>query len=328
MAVMETWRELTYESFQLPLGSLCQKLKISPQKAYDGERSLLAIGKALYASPSRVLWLAEGVLTEFDFLQALFEARAAGLEFAQVDPFRLARPIKTSRPPGTSVYDGLQSLRISQDEFLPLEAETGDEYTFVHLLHLLEFFVFEFDEEFARYQLCREAHAEGVTIQDEDFLLDHGSEGATALSGSVFLHPITRLVSDWAASARPGESVQGAWVKMFEGNQRCLVLREYETTLKGILTFRDLLRSWVKAAPSNWQDHDVWASQKLEQVATLDPEYLFARHNLVHAMNFMHDGQYRQIIVVDEDRVPLGVVGLGQILRFIARFLPGESGPL
>lgn len=54
---------------------------------------------------------------------------------------------------------------------------------------------------------------------------------------------------------------------------------------------------------------------------TRNPHTLLSKHFIAYAINNMFTFHYRNIVVVDEDRVPVAVVGLLDIFKYLADFL-------
>ena len=86
---------------------------------------------------------------------------------------------------------------------------------------------------------------------------------------------------------------------------------EYETIVKGIVTERDLL---LKA----YHQFDVIESNPpISNFMTENPHCLFTGHIFAHAINNMFEGHYRHIVLVNEEKFPLGIISLQDMLMFL-----------
>jgi CBS domain-containing protein len=86
---------------------------------------------------------------------------------------------------------------------------------------------------------------------------------------------------------------------------------EYETSIRGIITERDLLFK-VYDQPG------VSAESPVREFMTASPHLLLSKHYLAHAINNMFHFGYRNTIVVNEDRYPESIVTLLEIFKFMA----------
>ncbi|MEO1997456.1 MAG: CBS domain-containing protein [Planctomycetaceae bacterium] len=99
-------------------------------------------------------------------------------------------------------------------------------------------------------------------------------------------------------------SIQSAVTQMAQHEIGCLLV-SHENALVGILTERDILN---KA-----QD----LSQSVSELMTPQPDTVTVDDSIAYALHAMHLGGYRHIPVVDDQDVPVGIISVRDVLRFL-----------
>jgi len=62
----------------------------------------------------------------------------------------------------------------------------------------------------------------------------------------------------------------------------------------------------------------------VDEFMTPDPEYLTPENPLAYALNKMHIGGFRHVPIVNDDRVPVGLIGITDIISTIADYFSRE----
>ena len=99
-------------------------------------------------------------------------------------------------------------------------------------------------------------------------------------------------------------TVQSAMTQMAQHKIGCLLVSQ-DQDLVGILTERDILN---KA-----QD----LSCPVSELMTPQPDTVTADDSIVYALHAMHLGGYRHIPVVDSQDVPVGIISVRDVLRYL-----------
>jgi CBS domain-containing protein len=86
--------------------------------------------------------------------------------------------------------------------------------------------------------------------------------------------------------------------------------------LVGILTERDLLNRVL--------DKKGYGRLQLAKVMTPSPETLKPKDGLAYALNKMSLGHFRHVPIVDERRVPVGMLSIRDVVDFIVELVPEE----
>lgn len=92
-----------------------------------------------------------------------------------------------------------------------------------------------------------------------------------------------------------------------------LLVTEFETELVGILTERDLLRKFFTHPDLLTKAKNL----KIIDFMTKNPHMLLRKHTLGNALSNIQHYNYRNIILVDEDKLPLAIIELMDIFKFI-----------
>ena len=131
------------------------------------------------------------------------------------------------------------------------------------------------------------------------------------------------LVSDTVKVLAPSEpiklteqtTVQDAIGQMAEKRRAAVVVVDAEGRLVGIFTERDLLRR--VAVPGRDPRRT-----RLAEVMTRDPEVLAPDDLIAYAINRLHHANYRTIPLVDDQRRPLGIMTVNDIVQWLAELFP------
>ncbi len=157
--------------------------------------------------------------------------------------------------------------------------------------------LFEFDDEFQEWQ-------------------EEIDEAEQKLSKEALLEPVTALPLRDPTTLPAGASViEAVDLLVRESVGAVLVVREGH--LEGIFSERDLLR--LLSEP----DADLSAT-RVDQVMTREPQSLRADNSIADALSLMHRGGYRHVPIVDEERRPVGIVSVRDIVGYIVDYFPQE----
>lgn len=113
------------------------------------------------------------------------------------------------------------------------------------------------------------------------------------------------------ASATVHEAIE----KMVANRRAAVVIVDAEGRLIGIFTERDVLTRVVG------QGRDVHRTL-LEEVMTRDPEALSPQDRICYAVNRMNIAGYRTVPLVDQERRPIGIVTINDVVKWLAEIFP------
>ena len=156
---------------------------------------------------------------------------------------------------------------------------------------------------------------------NEDVLNDelsqmYGPNGTRVLNSETLKAPISELKLKPPTVVGPATPVGDAIHQMTENHIGCLMV-VVDDKLVGIFTERDVL---TKVAAKGRLGEQI----AIRDVMTADPSTLTADHMIAYALNFMWVGGFRHVPIVDEADRPLGLVGVRDVLRYLAGYFPEE----
>ena len=136
------------------------------------------------------------------------------------------------------------------------------------------------------------------------------------LSSKTFELPLGDLKTPEAITVERGVPVKEV-IGIMQENRIGSVLVVEEGFLVGIVTERDIL---MKVAGKNLN----LETTLVDQVMTEDPLALMPKDMIAYVMNNMHVGGYRHVPVVDENRHPVSIISIKDIMSFILDYFPEE----
>ena len=128
--------------------------------------------------------------------------------------------------------------------------------------------------------------------------------------------PISTLELSKPLTVEEGTNMHHALDVLQKKRQNCILVVKNDV-LHGILTERDIL---LKVTGKGY-DLDLVT---VDEFMTPDPEYLTPENPLAYALNKMHIGGFRHVPIVNDDRVPVGLIGISDIISTIADYFSRE----
>ncbi|MEX0724722.1 MAG: CBS domain-containing protein [Planctomycetaceae bacterium] len=128
------------------------------------------------------------------------------------------------------------------------------------------------------------------------------------LERSITSHPIAVLAPVKPVTISPQMSVREAMREMTSRKIGCVVVAE-NGNLQGIFTERDIL---IKVTPDLSR-----LDSPVSEFMTADPETVTTQDTIAYTLQCMNLGGYRHMPVVNENKQPIGVISIRDILRFL-----------
>ena len=152
-------------------------------------------------------------------------------------------------------------------------------------------------------------------ILDEEFsIMYEESNRVKVLDSNTFMQPIKHLKIRKPCTLEVSRPVSEA-VKLMQEKEVACVLITKDSLLKGILTERDIL---IKAIGKDL------SKMKAADIMTPDPEAFEPDDAVAFVINAMDVGGFRHIPVIDEQKHPIAVVSVKDIIGFIAEHFSQE----
>ena len=134
------------------------------------------------------------------------------------------------------------------------------------------------------------------------------------------LRSILATKSRQIISIAPGQSLGEALRKLKQHNIGALVVIESDREVAGILSERDI----VRAAAGNPD----FANIRVDQVMTKNVVLGIPDDDVMHVAHVMTERRFRHLPVVDDDKRIIGMVSIGDILKFQRDEFLGEIDTL
>ncbi|TNF04170.1 MAG: CBS domain-containing protein [Deltaproteobacteria bacterium] len=190
---------------------------------------------------------------------------------------------------------------------LPVEVD-GQISKMISVNDLLKFIIDKFPVAVKSMGTLKNWSVNEVHVQDENFSFQ---QKTGQISGNMFLVPLKKVVTRDLIKMDIKSSISEVIMKMQKLRNGMVVLTQHETILKGIITERDILKKVFGKQEIN---NNVLAKNYM----TPNPDTLLEKHVLSYAINNMYQGKYRNIILVDEERIPVSYVALVDIIKAVS----------
>lgn len=128
--------------------------------------------------------------------------------------------------------------------------------------------------------------------------------------------PLSSLDLEKMVTVRRGTAVKDA-IRLFQSQAVACVLVVEDGKLEGIFTERDVIKKLV----GKGLDH---SKEIVDDYMTSAPDVLKEDDPVAYALNRMTDGGYRHVPVVDDHGKPTGVVGILDIVKYLAVYYSDE----
>ncbi|MBM4165772.1 MAG: CBS domain-containing protein [Ignavibacteria bacterium] len=153
-------------------------------------------------------------------------------------------------------------------------------------------------------------------IEEEIQQLYGTTERTIVLNAESFQLPILSLKRIEPVCLEEGNTVQYAMELMIRHNIGCMLITKNKK-ISGIITEGDIARLIVGA-----KKHA--ETLNVEDIMTNNPETKHANDSLAFVLNEMVLGGYRHVPLVDENDIPLAVISVSDIMRYLVSFFSEE----
>ncbi|MEK6623795.1 MAG: CBS domain-containing protein [Bdellovibrionota bacterium] len=192
---------------------------------------------------------------------------------------------------------------------LPSNA-TGDAMAIISARDILRFIIEWFPRSVASLGTTTADEIMIDDAHDDAFEEELQEAGGQYLPGEVFSLPLAKIITTPPLFLPPTTSLDLVYERMIKEKAETVLVVEYDTQLVGILTERDFItkvigkKLWGKGVPVN-------------QVMNKKPTALMPRHKIAHGINNMFKHGHRHVVLVDEEKFPVGSISVLEILHFI-----------
>lgn len=206
------------------------------------------------------------------------------------------------------VSDCLQLMGVRRIRSIPIVNDKGEATHLLTAHDILQFIINFFPESVEKIGTLYDWNVLEVHVQDENFSF---KQVDGELLGNIFFSPLKNAVFSDLLKVDHNELIQDVINKMKVDGKNMVAVTSYETELVGVLTERDLLKKVFGKV-------DLSGQTRVSQVMTASPVTLLEKHVLSYAINNMFAKNFRNIILVDEERNPVSSISLIDIVKFFA----------
>jgi len=154
------------------------------------------------------------------------------------------------------------------------------------------------------------------SIDEELELMRERAEEPSSMSVEEFQRPIEKLFSKPAIAVDVSATVGDAVSRMRDNAYGAIVVTR-DGKLAGIITERDLV---VKVLGGTGD----FRTMLVSEVMTPNPVSLQKEEPTASVAHHMHAGGYRHVPIVDENDVPVSIVSIKDVVRYILNFFPND----
>ena len=266
-----------------------------------------------------------GIITEQDLLRKIPLPHRSHEERSweeEVNPLSLkASDIMTSGPSTVTLKDSIKSamklMSLRKFRHVPVRDEEG-KYHFTLDLKSLFLFILPIFKDYVHDGFVIDSW-DYITVDDYESILpnDFSYDEFSSHMELFFKAHLKRLIYHRPLVLDASSCVGDAIELLGHRGRGALLITQYETQMLGILTERDLMRKFFIHPELIAKAREL----SLVDFMTKEPHMLLSKHTLGNALSNINRYHYRNIIVVDEDKMPLSIIELMDIFKFILHHL-------
>ncbi|MBI2520062.1 MAG: CBS domain-containing protein [Bdellovibrio sp.] len=190
------------------------------------------------------------------------------------------------------------------------ESQSVESLAMISARDILRFIVECFPESVASHGTTTADEVLINDAHDDSFLEELQQAGSQYLTGNVFSLPLAKVISSPPLFVPPSTSLDVVYERLVKEKTETVLVVEYDTQLIGILTERDFVTRVI--------GKKLWGQRvPISQVMSQKPKTLMPRHKIAHGINNMFKYGHRHIVLVDEEKYPVGSVSVLEILHFL-----------
>jgi CBS domain-containing protein len=308
--VTSFWRILmskfiSYSALQIPL----EKISLTDIIEIEKERSLAEGLEAMRSSDTGALAVVEqkkmvGIVTESDLIKHFKDDESFWQK--QIQEIMTRKPFTLSSQ--NTIWDCLKLFTMGDFRHVPIMEADGSLTAMLSIKDILNFIVNQFSDTFEdmgtliKWEVLEEQQGDGSLLVPEKKL-------ESGLSSDIFLTPIRRIATDHVYKLDENSSIMDCIELIRKERVPLVCIMAFETKLLGVISERDILKKFF--------NHGISSLTNVKSIMTKNPHNLHPKHLLAFGINNMFTYKYRNLLIVDDDLYPYGVINFVDILRFL-----------
>jgi CBS domain-containing protein len=302
-----TSESVTREHFEVALSTigLPSIQCLSPETSLGEVSSFLQKGKfgACPVSENNKLL---GIVTERDLLLRVV-GKIENWKESKLHEVMMKKPVTLS--PDVLVADCMRLMSRRNFRHIPIVDEQGIPVSMLSVKDILRFMVKLFPNEVEAFGTKTSWSMSEQEVRAEDFTFEDGRGSENWRH--VFLSPLKKILVRDPLSVDVEMNIAELLQLMQERHQGTALVTKFGTSLVGIVTERDFIFKVFNQIEAGILD------QTVASIMTPSPHTLLPRHPLYYAINNMFSFGYRNVVLVDEDRIPVGVISPIEVFQYL-----------
>ena len=246
-----------------------------------------------------------GIITEKDMLSK------AILDYDNLK----SEPISSIMTPNPLVLDEEKTILdviklMCSKEFRHLPIKSSNGHCMIGVNDLLNYFLTHFQQDLEVHGTKIEWSRDGVYLQEFTHYNEEDESLEDEISPRIFETPLRKIMFRDAHYCDSDEYVLDAIRSMIKNRKGSILVMEYETEMRGIVSERDLIRKFLQFKNIK--------KAKIHKFMTKDPHKLLEQDLIAVALNNMAEFKYRSVIVANQEGFPISIVTILDILKYIA----------
>jgi len=251
----------------------------------------------------------KGIISERDIIMKLKPEELNDISSYKAEDILTRPPLVLGK--FNTISDALYIIHKREFRHIPVVDENNIPLFVISVKDLLKLIASYFPDEIAAQGIKFEWKVLEEQKIDASFTTEFTSQDSEKfISGSIFLSRLKRIRNHRTVVMDYKSSLKDIYNKMREKKAGAVLLVEYETSLKGIITERDFL---IK----------IYSKVNLETETaipymTKNPDTLLFRHRIAYAINNMFSRNYRNVLITDEGSYPQAIITMVDIVKLVS----------
>ncbi len=216
----------------------------------------------------------------------------------------------------STIEEAMRMAVIKNLYYLPVLDEKGMVTNYLSVRTLMDYLLLNIEDDISAFgtlfswdSFCCDEHPGDITLGGTA----KGSD--VELNDKFYLRPLQALDSTVLWSIDVGATVLDVQNLLIEKDASVLAVTEFDTQIVGVISERDFLTRITL------ETNDVSLQSNIKKYFTPSPDTMHFGHRVCYAINNIISRGYRNIIVVNTDKMPVANISLVDILRYSLKSL-------
>ena len=213
------------------------------------------------------------------------------------------------------ISDALELMAKIKFRFLPIKKKENN-YLVLSARNILDLLVEHYRPLCEKYGVLTEWEEQIGNIDEESS--QFCSQKNALETGSFLLARMHEIIGSDVFKIKEDVTVGELWQKMRATGLTVAIIVKWTTMVEGIVTEKDLIYR-------TFADGEKIMDWPVKKIMTAKPRSLLCKHYIIYALNNMVTFNYRKMLVVDEDGMPIKTTELIDFLKYFHRVIKAQS---